>query len=76
MFINMNDKIGQDKTCSTFSDHVGNASLKEVRHYTFHFKDLYLPRIKFKTMTIKLAQYCSSEKVVSFLLELSKTHFK
>ena len=76
MFINMNDKIGQDKTCSTFSDHVGNASLKEVRHYTFHFKDLYLPRIKFKTMKIKLAQYCSSEKVVSFLLELCKTHFK
>ena len=76
MLTNMNRKIGQDMTCSTFSDHVGNASLKEVRHYTFYFKNLYLPRIKFKTRKIKLVQYCSSEKVVSFLLELSKTHFK
>ena len=59
---NMNNKIGQDKTCFTFSDHVGNASLKEVRHYTFHFKDLYLPRIKFKTMKIKLAHIVQVKK--------------
>ena len=72
----LNHKIGQDKTCFTFSDHVGNASLKEVCHYTFYFKDLNLPSIKFKTIKIKFVQYWSREKVVSFLLELSKTHSK
>ena len=72
----LNHKIGQDKTCFTFSDHVGNASLKEVCHYTFYFKDLNLQSIKFKTMEIKFVQYCSRKKVVSLLLELSKTDFK
>ena len=72
----MNHKLGQNKTCSTFSNHVGNASLKEVCHYTFYFKDLNLQSIKFKTMKIKFVQYCSREKVVSLLLELSKTDFK
>ena len=62
MFTNMNDEIGQDKTCSTFSDHVGNASLKEVCHYTFYFKDLNLPSIKFKTMKIKLAHIVQVKK--------------
>ena len=74
----LNHKIGQDKTCFTFSDHVGNASLKEVCHYTFYFKDLYLPskdQIQ-NNENQTCARFCSSEKVVSFLLELSKTHLK
>ena len=62
--LTMNYKLGQNKTCSTFSDHVGNASLKEVCHYTFYFKDLYLPskdQIQ-NNENQTCARFCVSEK--------------